>query len=69
MPGSSHAGRPSSWIAVSVIIIGFAVAGAALPIGPNWPLFWAGTAVVVIGGVAAFAVGIMTDVVMDDNRQ
>jgi hypothetical protein len=69
MSGSgSHAGRSSSWIAVSVILIGFSVAGVALPLGPNWPLFWIGTGIAVLGGIVALAVDIMADVVMDEKH-
>ena len=38
----AHHGRPASWVAVSIIIIGFCVGGIALPIGPTWWLFWVG---------------------------
>jgi hypothetical protein len=69
MSGSSHAGRPSSWIAVSVIFIGFVVGGVAIPLGPNWPLFWAGAGIVGLGGILALVVDIMSDVVVDDPRQ
>ena len=34
-------GRPVSWVAVLIIIIGFILGGIALPIGPSWVLFWA----------------------------
>ena len=69
MSGSSHAGRPSSWIAVSVIFIGFLVGGVAIPLGPVWPLFWAGACIVVLGGILALVVDIMSDVVMDEPRK
>jgi peptidoglycan/LPS O-acetylase OafA/YrhL len=69
MSTGSHAGRPKSWVAVAVILIGFAVAGVALCLGPNWPMFWAGAAIVAIGGVVSFAVDIMSDVIVDEPRQ
>ena len=69
MSGSSHAGRPSSWIAVSVIFIGFLVGGVAIPLGPIWPMFWAGAGIVVLGGILALVVDIMSDVVMDVPRK
>jgi hypothetical protein len=56
-----HHGRPASWVAVSIIIIGFCVGGIALPIGPTWWLFWVGAAIVVIGGIIAGAVHILDD--------
>ena len=57
----AHHGRPASWVAVSIIIIGFCVGGIALPIGPTWWLFWAGTAIVVIGAIMGAAVHILDD--------
>ncbi|HEV7400750.1 MAG TPA: HGxxPAAW family protein [Solirubrobacterales bacterium] len=57
----AHHGRPASWVAVSIIIIGFCVGGIALPIGPTWWLFWVGTAIVVIGGIMAMATHILDD--------
>ncbi len=57
----AHHGRPASWVAVSIIVIGFVVGGIALPIGPTWWLFWVGVAIVVIGGVIAAAIRIMDD--------
>jgi hypothetical protein len=64
----SHGGKPTSWIAVAVIITGFAIGGAALTTGPSWPLFWIGLAVVAAGGVFGLAVGILGDVVVDAPR-
>jgi hypothetical protein len=69
MSGNSHAGRPSSWIAVSVIFIGFLVGGVAIPLGPNWLLFWVGAGIVVLGGILALVVDIMSDVVVEEPRQ
>src|SRR5258708_3237858 len=62
---SNHAGRPSSWVAVSVIFIGFAVGGIALVLGPNWIIFGAGAGIAALGGVIAPLVDIMSDVVLD----
>jgi hypothetical protein len=62
IPGEvGHHGRPASWVAVSIIIIGFCVGGIALPIGPTWWLFWVGTAIVVVGGIMGAAVHILDD--------
>lgn len=69
MSGSSHAGRPSSWIAVSVIFIGFVVGGVAIPLGPNWLFFWVGVGITVLGGILALVVDIMSDVVVEEPRQ
>jgi hypothetical protein len=50
-----------SWIAATIIVIGFLVGGVAL-IYWNWPAFWAGVGVAVLGCVFAAAVGIMNEV-------
>lgn len=64
MSSSGHAGRPSSWLAVVVIFVGFLVGGLGLPLGPNWIMFWVGTGIVVAGGVIALVVDVMSDVVV-----
>ena len=53
-------GRFRGWSA-AIIIIGFTVGGIALPIGPVWWLFWAGAAIVVIGGIMGAAVRTIDD--------
>ncbi|OLT28098.1 hypothetical protein BJF79_41895 [Actinomadura sp. CNU-125] len=68
MSSGSHAGRPKSWVAVTIIFIGFAIGGAGLVMGPSWVVFGVGAAVIALGGVAALAVDIMSDVVVDDPR-
>jgi hypothetical protein len=63
-PGYSHAsyhGRPSSWTAVILIVAGFLVGGLALVFGPNWPVFWVGAGLAVIGSLLA----LMTDIFED----
>ncbi len=57
----AHHGRPASWVAVSIIIVGFIVGGVALPAGPTWWLFWVGTGIVVIGGIFALSIRILDD--------
>jgi hypothetical protein len=69
MSTGSHAGRPKSWVAVSIIFAGFVVGAIGLVRGPEWVIFGAGAALVVIGGIIALAVDIMTDVVVDQPRQ
>jgi len=54
---------------VAVIFIGFIVGGVALAMGPNWPVFFVGAGIVVLGGIIAFAVDIMSDVVVDDGSR
>jgi hypothetical protein len=68
MAGGSHAGRPSSWVAVGIMIVGFTIGGAGMTMGPSWPVFWAGVAVVAVGGLIALAVDIFSDVVLDETR-
>ncbi|MGW0330667.1 HGxxPAAW family protein [Streptomyces sp. NPDC003011] len=53
MAGSSHGHTPAAWTGVIIAFIGFCVAGAfmvmAQPVG-----FWAGMAIVVLGGVVGW---------------
>ncbi|REF00113.1 HGxxPAAW family protein [Thermomonospora umbrina] len=63
-----HGGRPSSWVVVGVSITGFTVGGVALCIGPNWVVFGVGAAIVAISAVLGLAVGILSDVVVDEPR-
>lgn len=64
----SHGGSPKSWLAVIIILVGFAVGGVALCVGPNWMVFWAGAAIIAIGGVVALMVDIFSDVIVDAPR-
>jgi len=57
----AHHGRPASWVAVTVIVIGFVIGGIALPVGPSWVLFWVGVAIVVVGAIMGAATRIMDD--------
>ncbi|MFC4499076.1 MULTISPECIES: HGxxPAAW family protein [Streptomyces] len=54
MAGSSHGHTPAAWTGVTIVIIGFCVAGAfmvmAEPIG-----FWAGMVIAALGGVVGAA--------------
>ncbi len=59
--GPTHHGRPISWVATSVIVIGFSVGGIALPAGPTWWLFWVGVGIVVVGAIIATFSRIMDD--------
>jgi hypothetical protein len=56
-----HHGRPISWVAVSIIVIGFLVGGVALIFGPAWLLFWVGCGIAGFGGILALAAGIFDD--------
>ncbi|MEU9016308.1 HGxxPAAW family protein [Actinomadura sp. NPDC048394] len=64
----SHAGRPSSWVAVTIIFIGFVVGGVALCNGPMWIMFWVGVGIIVLGLLASWAVHLFSDVVLDAPR-
>jgi hypothetical protein len=58
----SHHGRTSSWVATTIIVIGFVVGGAAIMTNPvTWWLFWVGTGIVVVGGVMALSTHILDD--------
>ena len=46
---SHQHGRPISWIAISVIIVGFIVGGIALVPHPTWWLFWVGAGIAIVG--------------------
>ena len=56
-----HGASLKSWIAATIIMVGFVVGGVAI-IYWNWPVFWIGVGVVVVGCVFAAAVGIMDEV-------
>ncbi|MCG5218457.1 HGxxPAAW family protein [Streptosporangium sp. KLBMP 9127] len=64
----SHAGRASSWLAVTVILLGFVISGIALCVGPHWFMFWVGGALIAIGGILALAFDIFSDVIVDSPR-
>ena len=57
----AHHGRPASWVAVSIIIVGFIVGGVAMVPSPRWWLFWTGAGIVVIGCIMAAAAHILDD--------
>jgi hypothetical protein len=64
----SHGGSAKSWLAVTIILLGFTVGGVALTVGPNWLLFWAGVGICAIGGLLALVFDIFSDVVIDAPR-
>ncbi|MFI7417401.1 HGxxPAAW family protein [Nonomuraea sp. NPDC049684] len=63
----SHGGRASSWLAVTVMVVGTIVAGFGLT-ADNWTLVWVGAGVFVVGGILALVFDIFTDVVIDAPR-
>jgi hypothetical protein len=54
-------GRPVSWVAVTIIMVGFLIGGLALVFGPTWWLFWTGLGLVVIGSLLAASTNIFED--------
>jgi hypothetical protein len=57
----TYHGRPVSWVAVGMIMLAFAIGGAALAAGPIWWLFWVSLALAVVGVLMAAAIGIFDD--------
>jgi hypothetical protein len=55
-----YSGRPVSWVAVSLILLGFLAGGLALVFGVWW-LFWVSLGVAVLGLLTALATGIFDD--------
>ena len=54
-------GKLTSWVAVAIMVLGFAIFGLALVLGPLWVMFWIGLAIGAAGGIYGLAVGIMED--------
>jgi hypothetical protein len=44
-----HHGKPLSWVAVSVIVVGFVIGGIAMVPHPTWWAFWLGAGIVIVG--------------------
>jgi hypothetical protein len=57
----SFHGRTVSWVAVSIIMVGFLAGGLALVFGPTWWLFWVSLGVAAVGGLLALAIGVFDD--------
>lgn len=60
MAQGSRGGR-GSWIAVALIILGFAIGGLGLTLGPQWVMVIVGVVVTAVGGAIGLAAGIMED--------
>ncbi|MEU4272520.1 HGxxPAAW family protein [Streptomyces sp. NPDC026092] len=54
MAGSAHGHTPAAWTGVIISFIGFCIAGVFM-VAANTAGFWAGMAVVVLGGVVGLA--------------
>ncbi|MGP3911928.1 HGxxPAAW family protein [Nonomuraea sp. 10N515B] len=63
----SHGGRASSWLAVTIMLVGFTAAGFGL-VATSWTLIWVGAGLFVVGGILALVFDIFTDVVIDAPR-
>jgi hypothetical protein len=64
--GTEHAlehnpGRPVSWVAVSVIVVGFIVGIPAMVPHMRWWLFWVGVGIVAVGIIMTAAVKTFRD--------
>jgi hypothetical protein len=63
-PYPTFHGRRVSWVAVSIIMVGFLVGGLALIFGthgPTWWLFWTGAGLTVLGTLIAIATNTFED--------
>jgi len=49
MASHSHGSTPAAWAAVVVTLVGFTVGGIGMVLGPNWPTFWVGCALILVG--------------------
>jgi hypothetical protein len=54
-------GRAVSWVAVSIIMVGFLVGGLGLIIGPTWWAFWLGVGLAVLGLLLTIAMNVFDD--------
>jgi hypothetical protein len=64
--GASHelahnSGSPMSWVAVTIIVIGFIVGGVAMVPHPTWWAFWLGVGIVVVGCLMTLVAKTFTD--------
>ncbi len=53
-----HGSTPAAWTAVAIIILAFVVGTVAIILA-NWPFFWVGTGLVVLGGVVGKVMAMM----------
>lgn len=64
--GTGHAmehnpGKPMSWVAITVIVIGFLVGGIAMVPHPTWWAFWLGVGIVLVGCIMTVVVRTFRD--------
>lgn len=67
--GGTHRGKTTSWVAVTVMLLGFLIGGIGLVAGPWWMLFFIGVGVFAVGASFALSIGIFDDVVMDERQE
>jgi hypothetical protein len=53
-----HGSTPAAWTTVIIVVLAFIVSTLALILG-NWPLFWVGVGMVVLGGVVGKVMAMM----------
>jgi hypothetical protein len=53
-----HGSTPAAWTAVAIIMIAFVVGTLAIILG-NWPMFWVGAGLVVVGAIAGKVMSMM----------
>jgi len=64
IPYPPYHGRRVSWVAVSLMMLGFVIGGLALVIGtngPTWWLFWLGAGISVVGLLTMIATNTFED--------
>ncbi|MHB1595696.1 MAG: hypothetical protein ACYCO9_01365 [Streptosporangiaceae bacterium] len=54
-------GRKISWLAISIVIVGFLVGGLALIFGSIWWLFWTGACLAALGMLIAVGINMFED--------
>jgi Family of unknown function (DUF6704) len=54
----NHGKTPAAWTAVSVMFVGFCIAGIAFIVPQHW-LFWVGMGIVVLGAVVGKVMSMM----------
>lgn len=55
---ADHGSTPAAWATVIIVVVAFIVSTLALILG-NWPLFWVGVGMVVLGGVVGKVMAMM----------
>jgi hypothetical protein len=53
-----HGSTPAAWTAVAIIMIAFVVGTLAIVLG-NWPMFWVGAGLVVVGAITGKVMSMM----------